>query len=490
MFKTNLFKIITVLTAVLVLPFLGYSITTYNKTLQFSGNQSAWASVLMSDGGYVATGFTCDYQSTDTNLFVIRFDRRGEKIWSKSFGGAKLDFGFFIIKTSDGNLVVAGSTQSLGNGSDDFYLLKLDTSGNFKWQQTFGTAGSDIARSLCETVDGGLCLAGYTTLSSTNAVGYLVKTNADGAKQWAYSYGGPGDNHFYGIRQLADGGFIMTGGTTNPNISHGGMDVYLVKTDPSGNMKWQKAIGGPYFDEGKYIILDPKGNYVIAGQTALRSNSGVDDDDAYLLYTDTSGTKKWDQPYGGTFKDLARSVENTADGGFVIGAITRSYNHTKPQMWLIKTNNVGTPVFNTTYGTETGHQHCYQAKQTPDGGYLLVGHSDSYSANFTLNIFEVRTDALGAIVGVNDINLLSGIKVFPNPATTQITIDLKSEKTADYSFRIVNILGEEMYKETEKVNAGIGSKTIAIASSAFKPGTYFLEIQSEGYRRNEKIVIH
>ena len=468
----------------LALPFFGYSITTFEKTTKFNGNQSAWAFVLMDDGGYVATGVSTPSGSVDQNLLVVRYDMYGAPVWTKIIGGPNIDFGYYILKSSDGNLVVAGSTANKGAGSDDFYLLKLDYTGAILWERTFGTPNSDIARTLCETKDGGFCIAGYTMTSPTNEDGYIVKTNADGTVvQWAQTIGGSGDDHFYGIKQNADESYILTGGTTTTSLSKGDMDLYLVKVGSTGNLKWQKAFGGANFDEGKYVTIAADGNYVMAGQSAPAPGN----DDAYVLKTDTAGVDLWHHNYGGTEKDLARSIENTSDGGFIVGAISRSFGFTTPHMWLLKIDGKGLFQWQKLFGGDSGHQHCYQAKPTPDG-YLMVGHSVAFSGGTLLNVYMVKTNAAG-VLGIAENNAITGVEIFPNPATTHVNVQITSASAGDFSFKLVNVLGAEIYNHKEFLSEGASTKVISFGGLNAGPGLYFLEIQSGSSIKTEKIVI-
>jgi hypothetical protein len=485
--KLVLFKSLTFLFVMLNLPFQGYSITTFEKTTKFNGNQSAWAFVLMDDGGYVATGFTNPSGTNDQNMLVVRYDMYGEPVWTKSIGGPNVDWGYYIIKSSDGNLVVAGSTANKGAGSDDFYLIKMDYAGTIIWERTYGTAASEIARGVCETKDGGFCIAGYTTLSSTNADGYIVKTNSDGSVvQWSKTIGGTGDDHFYSIRQNADQSYIVTGGTNSATISAGDMDLYLVKFGSQGNLIWEKAFGGVNFDEGKYVNLTPDGKYVVSGEKSPQPGN----EDGYILKTDTAGIKIWDQSFGGTNKDLFRSIENTSDGGFIVGGISRSFGLVYPYMWLLKINDVGAAQWQKLFGGDNGHQHCYQAKPTPDGGYLMLGHSFAFSGGLLFNVYMVKTNATGSVVaGIAEHNEISGLSIFPNPAINHISIQLKSMKALNYTIRISNIIGAEIYSTSDMLNEGINTKTISISDLKLKTGIYFLELSSGNFIRTEKILI-
>jgi hypothetical protein len=115
------------------------------------------------------------------DFWLIKTDAAGKMQWNQTYGGPNGDYGFSLVATSDGGYAVAGSTYSFGAGKFDSWLVKTDAAGNMEWNRTYGGAGSDIAASLGETLDGGYALAGYTYLiGAGNSDLWLVKTDEQG----------------------------------------------------------------------------------------------------------------------------------------------------------------------------------------------------------------------------------------------------------------------------------------------------------------------
>jgi predicted secreted protein len=142
-----------------------------------------------------------------------------------------------LIQTSDGGYALAGSTQSFGAGSWDFWLVKTDAAGNAQWNRTYGGTSDDEAYALVQTVDGGYALAGYT---GSIGAGYydfwLVKTDASGNEQWNKTYGGTGDDDASALVQTGDGGYALAGRTES--FGAGNYDFWLVKTDVESGLAW------------------------------------------------------------------------------------------------------------------------------------------------------------------------------------------------------------------------------------------------------------
>ena len=115
-----------------------------------------------SDGGYVMVGYTDAYGHGKNDIWVIKTDFTGEKEWSGVYGGKSDDYGWGITETKDNGFVIAGETFSYGNGQSDVYIIKVDSSGNKLWENTFGGIAEDVGYSIANTNDGGYLIASQT----------------------------------------------------------------------------------------------------------------------------------------------------------------------------------------------------------------------------------------------------------------------------------------------------------------------------------------
>ena len=163
---------------------------------------------------------------------------------------------------------------------------------------------------------------------------YLVKTDSSGQNQWQKTFGGPKRDVGMSLQQTEDNGYIICGYTSS--YGSGDWDVYLIKTDSSGNLKWEKTFGGSERDAGYSILQTADGGYVLCGYT---KSFGSGDRDVYLLKIDPSGNKQWQETYGGTDFDVGLSVQQTPDGEYVICGETKSYGSGNKDVYLIKTNS-------------------------------------------------------------------------------------------------------------------------------------------------------
>ncbi len=220
-----------------------------------------------------------------TSTLILAFNTKQAKSpeppateWSRTYGGTSDDFARDLVQTVDGGYAIGGETNSFGNGSWDFWLVKTDANGNMEWNKTYGDDDNDIAKSVVLTSDGGYAITGRT--NSFGAGGYdfwLVKTNSTGHEQWNKTYGGPNLDYADSVLQTVNRGYTIAGHTKSFGV--GGEDIWLVKTDATGNMMWNKTYGGPNDDSADSLVQNYHGMYAMAGLT----HSDVGDRDFLVI---------------------------------------------------------------------------------------------------------------------------------------------------------------------------------------------------------------
>ncbi|MBK6765547.1 MAG: T9SS type A sorting domain-containing protein [bacterium] len=202
-------------------------------TQTFGGNSTdiCYAIEQLADGGYALAGFTMSFGAGEADAWLVRTNSAGQMLWSRTFGWATNDVAYDMIKTSDGGFALAGHTQSGVSDDRDFYLVKTDGNGTLEWLHTYGGVFNDFCYSLQQTSDGGYILAGSSySFGVGNDDFWLVRLSSTGALLWSRTFGGGNGEYCESVAVTSDGGFILGGQT----LSFGAIDwdIWLVRTGP------------------------------------------------------------------------------------------------------------------------------------------------------------------------------------------------------------------------------------------------------------------
>jgi hypothetical protein len=325
----------------------------------------AYSIVATSDGGYVMAGIIGS-SSAGYDFWLIKTDALGNMEWNRTYGGTGYDVACSLVATSDGGFAIAGATWSFGVGGADYWLVKTDALGNMQWNRTYGTSGDDVACSLVATSDGGYAIAGTANgdtdiwffIGLLNMIGYwsggdfwLVKTDAVGNMEWSRTYGGTGSDVAWSMVAVSDGGCALAG-TRNYTLSVDGEgcgDFWLVKTDAPGNMEWNQTYGGTGDDYARSLVEASNGGFAIAG-AKWYFGVGFGGADYWLVKTDALGNMQWNQTYGGTGDDYAFSLVEASYGGYALAGTWDYVNYyddvsqipvARGDFWLVKTDENG-----------------------------------------------------------------------------------------------------------------------------------------------------
>ena len=382
------------------------------------------------DGGYIIGGTTESSQNGDVtdigkggvDCWVIKLDATGSIIWNKVFGGSGFDQFKNIEPTTDGGYIFCATTGSSANGDVtginkgvfDLWVVKLNAIGNITWNVLLGGNMPEIAGSILQTADNGYILGGYTNSSANGDVTevskgstdfWIVKLNSLGAVQWNKLLGGIGEEQLSSVVLTSDGGYIAAGYTTSSasgnvtGILNGIFDFWTIKVNSTGAPVWNKSIGGSMEQIAYSLQSTVDGGCVVAGKSSSAGsgnitgiNNGLND---YLVVKlDATGNISWTKLLGGNAEESAASVQQTPDGGFIIvghSSSSASGNVTQTNVgvedaWVVKLNSAGAVQWSRLYG---GSQSDFATSVdlTADGGYIITGYTNS--------------SASGAVIGTN-----------------------------------------------------------------------------------------
>lgn len=313
-------------------------------------------------------------------MYLLRTDGGGSLLWERAYGAEDLERAYSVQETADRGFILAGSQYG------DIYLVKTDWRGDIMWDQTLGADNWDEGRSVQETKDGGFIVAGLTLpLLDSQADMYLLKTNGAGVLEWDRAFGGEERDAAYCVQETSDGGFIVAGETMSAYGRQ--MDMYLVKTDGAGNPDWDSVFGGDQNDAAFCVQETADGGFILAGETY---SSGAGGADVYLAKTDARGNLEWDNVFGGGNSDSANCVRQTPEGGFILAGNTYSFGAGNSDVYLVKVATGGGLEWERTFGGNSPDLARW-VETTADGGYILAGQTD-VGQNA---VYLIKTDANG-----------------------------------------------------------------------------------------------
>lgn len=383
----------------LLIPLVFASSLMWSQTYGGLKGEYARSLIVTSDGGYAIAGWTDSYGAGEEDFWLIKIDSNGNMQWNQTYGGTGRDEAHSVIQTSDGGYAVVGYTFSFGAGNYDFWLIKTDSNGTMQWNKTFGGPATDIAYSLVETSDGDLVLAGQTiSVGAESSDFWIIKTDMFGNLQWSQTFGGSSTEEAYSVIETNDGGFMIAGFTNS--FGAGNYDYWLVKTDSNGEMVWNQTYGGPSWDEARSVIQSNDGGFAIAGMSA---SFGAGSNDFWLVKIDVNGNVEWNQTYGTESYEKAFSLVETSDGGYALAGYV-SYSVFENDFWLVKTDEIGTMQWSRTYGGEDW-QIAYSLVQTSDDGYALAG--ETLPSSGTVDFWLIKTDENGIIPEFSSTTILA-----------------------------------------------------------------------------------
>ncbi|MFE3867109.1 T9SS type A sorting domain-containing protein [Flavobacterium sp. LS2P90] len=466
----------------------------WQKTLGGSFDDFGFSIQETADKGYIIAGMT---NSTDGDVagnqgdydyWIVKLNVKGTIQWQKTMGGSAEDYAFSIQQTADGGYIIAGMTNSIdgdvtGNhGSYDCWIVKLNPTGTIQWQKTLGGSFEDVALSIQQTRDGGYVIAGYSDSTDGDVSGnhgdydyWIVKLNEIGKIQWQKTLGGTAGDYAFSIQQTTDGGYILAGETasSDEDVSHnnGSYDFWVVKMNATGIIQWQKTFGGSNIDEAQSIQQTADGGYIVSGNT--NSADGDVNDyhgsfDYWIVKLNATGAIQWQKALGGIRDDKATSIQQTLDGGYIVAGWTYStdgdvirnngnYDYVGNDYWIVKLTESGTIQWQKALGG-FNDDVATSIRQTKDGGYVVAGWT--YSTDTSVDENQRSYDYW--IVKLDSGSLSTSsfqqepIVIYPNPAKSTLNIQFPDDVVID-KIIIIDPNGKiiiEQTKNTTQVNTG------------------------------------
>ena len=315
------------------------------------------------EGGFAVLGYSTSADQDvpgnagSQDFWIVKLDVNGAISWSKTFGYTGADFGTTLLQTADNGYLITGVLDVTSSGGQ----------GNSRNSQRH--AGGDI---------------------------WAIKLSESGDLLWSKYFGGSFTDAPFGVIETADNNFIIAGSSDSADVdisnNNGSYDSWVLKISSEGNLIWERSFGGAEIDEGRAIAKTNDGHFLIVGDTRssdinVSNNNGAAD--VWITKISTTGNLIWEKTIGGTSFDVARSISKTQDDGFIIAGSSRSLdggftNQGQNDALLLKIDSEGNIVWKKTIGGSE-IDFFYDAVQLNDTTIIAVGESNSDDGDLTEN---------------------------------------------------------------------------------------------------------
>jgi hypothetical protein len=276
------------------------------------------------DDGYLILGYTTSFGAGSKDFYLVKLDEDGNELWTKTYGGVSWDVGTALCPNGKGGYFLCGYTHSFGWGEEDIYLVNIDREGTEIWSKTYGGFRIDMANSIHSASDGGCVIGASSGSYSANTDFFITKVSAGGETEWVQTYGAPGE-HGHGFDwcknsiPLSDGGYCMTGYSDCNDM----MDVVVIKTDAFGNEQWLKSFGNRPFYEYGNAVCETENGYIVAGITKSMvkpapGKKRIYNNDIYLVKLAENGDIIWQKVIGSPNTEWANAIAVDENGALMV----------------------------------------------------------------------------------------------------------------------------------------------------------------------------
>jgi hypothetical protein len=300
-------------------------------------NEFIFDNAPLNDGSVLTAGYTASFGEGCKDIEVTSLNPDGSMNWFATYGGSNIDVAKSIVSLSDGNILVCGHTESLGNGENDVYLLKTWPNGFLIWEQTYGGIKAERGLKAIEASDGNYIVIGETgSFGAGKKDVWLLKVNMDGSEIWSNTFGNQDYQTAHDIIETAGNQFVIVGSSDIHDEDF--LNIYIIKTDSNGNLIWEKQMGCPqdFYEHGMSITETPDGNYLI---TATVNNAVTRCNDAWVLILDPDGELLWSETFGDEGNDRLVDAAVIDDQCIVLAGQTDSWGEGGFDAWAVKISN-------------------------------------------------------------------------------------------------------------------------------------------------------
>jgi len=352
-------------------------VAEFQKTFGGPENDFGNSIVVSADQQLFCFGTTSSLTNGGKDFYLIKTTTSGNLIYEKHFGGSGDETGYSVMNSPDGGIVMAGSTTGSGSGNFDMYVVKAGLQGSVVYEKFYGTADDETATCIIATGNSGYLIGGFRSAAGSGRDFYLVRTDQAGNEMWSKTYGGAADDFInslaYVVNAQQEDEFLVFGNTRSHGA--GDQDFYLMKINASGDSLWGKTYGTASYEQAGSIIQDAGGFY-LCGHSA---GHGHAEHNVYLVRTDLSGNMIWENNYGGALHDGSEQGLLASNGDILMTGYSSSYGAGDVDFMLMRVKTGGQLVSTRVFGS-LNENVAFSIAETGDA-YYMTGYEKSGPGN-------------------------------------------------------------------------------------------------------------
>ncbi len=368
-------------------------VVTFEKVYDQEGGNTRGGSLRLTPaGGYIVSG-AFQPVSNKESAYLLRLDINGNKMWDRWYSQATPLKAKRVVNCDEGGYLIACQAERTEDSNRrKIVLIKVDSEGNYEWENTLQNDGDELCSGFEKTLDGNYIMVGRTISSDGVRIdGFLAKISNRGIPLYKKTFHDLGVRDTFGPLVLSDSGFVITA-AINITEPVANSDIMVIRTDRDGKVLWHQQIGDSGQDAAPALAAAPDGGYYLAGSTMSNSTG---DYDVFVARLANDGDLEWTKSVGGASRDAGYSVAAAADGGCVVSGATRSMGEGILKTYLLKLDKDGTLLWQKAFHAGN-RQIGLSVIATPDGGYAIAsGARRPNSSDFMT--FVIKTDANGNV---------------------------------------------------------------------------------------------
>jgi hypothetical protein len=417
-------KIITLIAILLFLHYAGYSQSTFARQIDVKNDDYGISLCQTRDGGYIIAGVT-NALNNNEDIVLAKTDAFGDTLWTRIYGGDGQEDSYCVKETFDNGYILTGMTKNFGNTLEKGYIIKTNTLGDTIWTKVF----ENLFNHVIQTADSCYVFVGGGSPAT------MMKLDNSGSLLWTRNYSC--SKFFMESIEISENQIVVAGLSSMQEVPFS-TTIDLLMTDKNGDSLWFKQFGGVHIYDYLSIKQTFDQGFIIATtETELYGYPNI-----YLLKTDLSGNLLWTKTYGGEYtSDRAKSVVQTIDSGFVVTGKRTDFG-----LYLLKTDPLGSLVWEKGYNHDSIFTDGFCVQNTNDNHLIVVGEAMVMYPPAPKDILLIKTDSEGLITNLeNQGNILKKESfVFPNPNNGNFSVFISG---GDNLIKIYDLNGKMVFEK-------------------------------------------